>query len=552
MASSTMSKLAKAFEKDGRVSIMSQSKYIEKSILCDAGVPALNIALSGQVDGGLTGGSHQIVGESRTFKCLGGDEYVLVIGSDAYEPDGPLENFKDLFQLIAFNKLMRDAGKQFWTMDDYVSIDGEAHQCRDIYANMVANGEFESDDISNFRIGCEDMQITVSSPNGEQIPILGAIRKTNVEMVEVVFDGINPIVAAKEHVFLSDCGKQVEAANSIGLSFGGHKVVRVNPSQETVAYDIEVPPPYLYVADPSNGVIHHNTNFGLALVKAFLDADKSHICIFGDSERGANKKYWDSFGIDMDRVLHVPLIHVEEMQHKLMHILEKVLDPSDKVCIFIDSVAQLPSKKEYEDSVEQKGTKDMTRAAALNSFWRCITPVINFRDIPLIWINGFYKEIGNDYAEEIYKGGQQGKLSCDNLWFITRSQVKDNDKNLLGWNFNISIRKGRFTKEKLILPITVKYDGGIYRWSALLEICRALGFIDNSGAWYWRTEASGILDEKKRMAKDMDDRFWMELLERGNVVDAVNDYVGVSTGTMLTPIQEEALNALLDNKETTK
>ncbi len=355
---STMSKLLKAAGKDSKVSIMSESKYLEKSIVCDSGIPALNIALSGQVDGGLVGGSHQIVGESRTFK----------------------------------------------------------------------------------------------------------------------------------------------------------------------------------------------TNFGLAFVKSFLDAKPNGICIFGDSERGANKKYWDAFGIDTDRVLHVPLLHVEEMQHKLMHYLEEVLSEEDEVIIFIDSVAQLPSKKEYQDSVDQKGTKDMTRAASLNSFWRCVTPVINFRDIPLVWINGFYKEIGNDYAEEIYKGGQQGKLSCDNLWFITRSQVKDADKKLLGWDFNLSIRKGRFTKEKLVLPITVKYDGGIDRWSALLPICITLGFIERNGSWYQRTEASGVPDKKKRMQKQMDDNFWLTLLEQSHVVEAINNYVGVSTGTMLTPIQEEELANALGEK----
>ncbi|QGZ16133.1 RecA protein [Vibrio phage vB_VchM_Kuja] len=287
------------------------------------------------------------------------------------------------------------------------------------------------------------------------------------------------------------------------------------------------------------------TNVGLAAVAAYLDADEENIAIFCDSERGANAKYWNAFNIDMDRVIHMPIRHVEELQHGLLHNLEKVIPDVNKVIIFIDSIAQLPSKKEYEDMVEENGTKDMSRAGALNSFWRCITPVINFRDIPLVWINGFYKEMGNKYAEEIYKGGQQGLLSCDNLWFITRSQIKD-DKELVGWNFNISIRKGRFTKEKLVMPLTVMYNGGIYRWSGMLETMILLGFINQSGAWYQRTEASGLPDAKKRQKKDMDDLFFMTLLEQPQVVEALNEYYGVSNGTMLTPLQEELQNALID------
>lgn len=290
------------------------------------------------------------------------------------------------------------------------------------------------------------------------------------------------------------------------------------------------------------------TNVGLAAVKAFLDADEEHIAIFCDSERGANAKYWNAFDIDMDRVIHMPIMHVEQLQHGLMHNLQEVIPDFNKVIIFIDSIAQLPSKKEYEDMIEEKGTKDMSRAAALNSFWRCITPVINFRDIPLVWINGFYNEMGNKYAEEVYKGGQQGLLSADNLWFITRSQIKD-DKTLVGWNFNISVRKGRFTKEKLVLPLTVMYDGGIYRWSGMLEALILLGFIDQNGAWYKRNEKSGVPDAKQRMKKDLDDNFFVTLLEQPHVIEAMNNYFGVSNGTMLTPLQEELQNSLIDKGE---
>lgn len=290
------------------------------------------------------------------------------------------------------------------------------------------------------------------------------------------------------------------------------------------------------------------TNFGLANVAAFMEAKPESICIFCDSELGANLKYWEAFNIDMDRVLHLPIKHVEELQHQLMYYLEEVLkeddvnDPKHEIIIFIDSVAQLPSKKEYADSVEQNSTKDMTRAASLNSFWRCITPIVSFRNIPLFWINGFYEDMGNKYADPILKGGQQGFLSSNNIWFITRSQEKDKDKELIGWNFNIKVMKGRFTKEKLKLPVTVLYNGGIDRWSGLLPICQRLGFIEANGAWYRRTEASGIPDTKKRMSKDMDDAFWMALLEQPQVVDAINEYVGISNSPMLDPIEEEALD----------
>lgn len=286
------------------------------------------------------------------------------------------------------------------------------------------------------------------------------------------------------------------------------------------------------------------TNFGLLDVASYLNQFPEAVCIFCDSEFGANAKYWEAFGIDPKRVLHIPMTNVEEMKRKLMQNLD-VLTPEDKVIIFIDSCSQLPSKKEVEDALNDKDVADMTRAKAFNSFWRMITPIVNMNHWPLVWINSFYDDIANQYAEKNIKGGKQGILSSDTIWFISRSQEKDGTE-LIGWNFNISIMKGRFTREKAKIPVTVTYEQGIYRWSGLLEVCRFLGFIDMvSNGWYQITPKSGIKDDKKRQKKDMGDDFWPMLLEQPEVVDSIANFYGVSNGTMLsTPESEDAMDKI--------
>lgn len=276
------------------------------------------------------------------------------------------------------------------------------------------------------------------------------------------------------------------------------------------------------------------TNFGLLDVKAYLTKYPDAVCIFGDSELGANTKYWDAFGIDMDRVIHVPLLNVEQMTKRISQLVD-ALDENDKCIIFIDSVSQLPSKKEAEDALGEKETQDMTRARALNSFWRVITPMVNVRHFPVVWINSYYDSIGDPYAEKNIKGGKQGFLSSDTVWYISRSQDKDKStKELLGWVFKVNIMKGRFCKEKSVLPVTVHYDGGIDRWSGLLEIFRAAGIIDMvSNGWYQINETvTGIKGDKKRQKKDMDDDFWGMLLETPEVNDIVTDMFTLSAGNM--------------------
>lgn len=283
------------------------------------------------------------------------------------------------------------------------------------------------------------------------------------------------------------------------------------------------------------------TMFGLVDVKAYLDKYEDAICVFLDSEFGANQKYWVAMGIDMSRVVHVPLTNVENMQIVVMQQLDE-LQRGDHVIFFIDSISQLPSSKEVNDAIKGEDKQDMTRARALNSFWRTVTIQLNLKNLPLVWINSYYDEIGNQYAEPNLKGGKQGFLSADNIWFITRSQVKK-DSDLLGWNFNIKIMKGRFVKEQSKFPVTVLYEGGIDKWSGLLEISRALGYVDMpSSGWYQRTTKGGFSkDEKKYQKPQMDGDFWLPLLENPDFCDDIEKMFGVSTGTVMKPEEQELI-----------
>lgn len=285
------------------------------------------------------------------------------------------------------------------------------------------------------------------------------------------------------------------------------------------------------------------TMFGLVDVKSYMDTYLDAICIFADSEKGANAAYWESMGIDMSRVIYVPIENVEQTKIQILQILQEV-GVGDHVIIFIDSISQLPSTKEVKDAMEGKDTQDMTRARALNSFWRVITMEINRKNLVLVWINSYYDEIGNEYAEPNLKGGKQGFLSSNLIWFITRSQEKK-DKELLGWNFNITIMKGRHVKEKAKIPITVLYEGGIDQWSGLLDMARVLGYVDMpSSGWYQRTAKGGFgPEEKKYQKKQMGGDFWYPLLENPKFCDDVHKLYGVSTGSVMPDdLQEQISN----------
>lgn len=159
-------------------------------------------------------------------------------------------------------------------------------------------------------------------------------------------------------------------------------------------------PGLIVLAGPSK---HFKSAFALLMAAAYLKKYSDAILLFYDSEFGTPQAYFESFGIDMDRVVHTPITNVEELKFDIANQLDSI-DKKDNVCIIIDSVGNLASKKEVEDAMNEKSVADMSRAKALKSLFRIVTPHLNLKDIPLIAVNHTYQEIGL-FPKAIVSGG---------------------------------------------------------------------------------------------------------------------------------------------------
>ena len=96
---------------------------------------------------------------------------------------------------------------------------------------------------------------------------------------------------------------------------------------------------------------HFKTAFAMLLAKAYLDKYDDAVILFYDSEFGAPQGYFDSFGIDTERVIHSPIADIEQLKHDVMSQMNG-LERGDKVMIIVDSVGNLASKKEVDDAID--------------------------------------------------------------------------------------------------------------------------------------------------------------------------------------------------------
>lgn len=263
------------------------------------------------------------------------------------------------------------------------------------------------------------------------------------------------------------------------------------------------------LAGPSK---HFKTSFALKIAAAYLKSDPEAVMLFYDSEFGSPQSYFDTFGIDTSRVLHTPITNVEELKFDLISQLE-AMEKTDKVIIVIDSIGNLASKKELEDAINEKSVADMSRAKALKGLFRMTTPYLTMKDIPLLAINHTYKEIGL-FPKDIVGGGTGIYYSADNIWILGRRQNKTGTE-ITGYDFIINVEKSRYVKEKSKIPISVSWDGGIERFSGLLDVAVAGGFVVKpSNGWYQLVDvATGeVVGSKVREKDTLTEQFWSGIL----------------------------------------
>ena len=113
---------------------------------------------------------------------------------------------------------------------------------------------------------------------------------------------------------------------------------------------------------------------------------------------------------------------------------------------------------------------------------------------------------------------------------------------ITGYNFIINVEKSRYVKEKSKIPVNVSFNGGINKWSGLLDIALESGHvIKPSNGWYSKVDLeTGEVEEKKYREKDTNSsEFWLAVLKQKSFRDFVEAKYRVAANEI---IQEEEVD----------
>jgi RecA/RadA recombinase len=286
---------------------------------------------------------------------------------------------------------------------------------------------------------------------------------------------------------------------------------------------------------------HFKTAFSLLLAKSYLDKYSDGVVLFYDSEFGTPQAYFDTFGIDTSRVIHTPITDIEQLKHDVMSQMNGI-ERGDHVIVVVDSVGNLASKKEVEDALDGKSVADMTRAKQMKSLFRMVTPHLTIKDIPMVVVNHTYQTM-EMFSKAVVSGGTGIYYSADNIYIIGRQQEKTGT-DLTGYNFIINVEKSRFVREKSKIPVEVSFEGGISKWSGLLDMAMESGHvIKPSNGWYQRVDMSTgeAVEPKARKSDTYKKDFWLPILSDQTFIDWIRKRYTISSsdGIMREEITEE-------------
>jgi RecA/RadA recombinase len=257
------------------------------------------------------------------------------------------------------------------------------------------------------------------------------------------------------------------------------------------------------------------TFFALGVCKHFLDVDKDAGVIYFESENAISKSMLEERGIDIKRVVVVPVATVQEFRFQSIKIIDKYLEQeADKrkpIMFVLDSLGMLSTTKEMDDTAEGKETRDMTRSQIVKSAFRVLTLKLGQANVPMIMTNHTYDVIGSMFPQKEMGGGSGLKYAASSIVYLGKRKEKDGAE-VVGNIIHCKNYKSRITKENAQVDVRLTYKKGLDKYYGLLDIAEEEGIFTKVSTRYELPD--GSKQYAKTIQNEPEKYFTKEILDK--------------------------------------
>lgn len=216
------------------------------------------------------------------------------------------------------------------------------------------------------------------------------------------------------------------------------------------------------------------TYFAMGILNNFLSKHEDAGGIYFETE-GAPKQVIKTRGIDPDRIRIIQPDTIQLFRTKALNYLESYEAREEKnrppLMMLLDSLGGLSTIKELKDMASGDEARDMTRNQLIRGAFRVLTLKLEKLRVPMIVTNHVYADIMSYGAPKTMSGGGGLKYAASSIAFLSKTKLKDTDKDVIGNIIKVKMVKNRWAKENSEVETKLLYDKGLDRFYGLDDLC---------------------------------------------------------------------------------
>ena len=239
-----------------------------------------------------------------------------------------------------------------------------------------------------------------------------------------------------------------------------------------------------FAGEPSVG----KTFYALNVVKQFLIDNPNGFVFYFESESAISKEMMTSRGIDTKRIAVMPVATIQEFRTQAVKILDKYIEQKSNkdrppMLFVLDSLGNLSTTKEMEDTAEGKDTRDMTKAQVIKAAFRVLTLKLAKVKVPMLVTNHVYDLVGSYVPTKEMGGGTGLKYAASTIAYLSKKKERDGDE-IVGNIVKIKMHKSRLSRENQEASVLLTYTQGLNRYYGLLDLAEKYGIFKKVSTRY--------------------------------------------------------------------
>jgi len=254
------------------------------------------------------------------------------------------------------------------------------------------------------------------------------------------------------------------------------------------------------------------------------------MAVYIDTENAASREFLQAIGLDLSKMLYVPLDTVEDMFEAIESVVESVRKSNKNrlVTIVVDSIMGASTKIEMAKEFDKDGYAT-SKAIILSKGLRKITNMIGRERICLIFTNQLRTRLGVAFGDPYTTSGGKavGFHASVRLRLKSVGQIKaklDGVDQVIGIKTRCQVIKNRMGPPLKSIDYDIYFESGIDNYGGWLNVMKDYHLVAQTGAWYTYLRKNG--SDVKFQSKDFEKKITEDDTLKQEIYEAIcNAYI---------------------------